>query len=79
MLGTLNVKMFQTVPDKNNKTRKENEIILWCGKDLINIITKRIKVTNKITIIDNHNTWLESNAVSYRQSDYMARKSYCKL
>jgi hypothetical protein len=79
MLGTLNVKMFQTVPDKNNKTRKENEIILWCGKDLINIITKRIKVTNKITIIDNHNTWLESHAVSYRQSDYMDRKTCCKL
>ena len=66
MLGTLNVKMFQTVPDKINKTRKENEIILRCGKNLINIITKRIKVTNKITIIDNHNTWLESHAASYR-------------
>jgi hypothetical protein len=30
----------------------------WYGKELNNIITKRITVTNKIIIIDNPITWL---------------------
>ena len=44
-----------------------------------NIIIKKIKVTNKITIIDNQITWLDSQAVSYRQSECMTRESCGKL
>jgi DNA polymerase III alpha subunit (gram-positive type) len=44
--------------NKNIKKRKYNKTYHWYGKELNNIITKRITVTNKIIIIDNQITWL---------------------
>jgi len=72
MSRTVDVEMWRT------KIIKRGNGIRY-GKDFYNIIIKKIKVTNKIPIIDNQILWLESHAVSYRQSDYMARKSCCKL
>jgi len=72
MSRTLDVEMWRT------KMIKRGNGIRY-GKNFYDIITNKIKVTNKIPIIYIQIIWLVSHAVSYRKSDYMARKSWCKL